>query len=107
MPMIIYFEPKKSEVCRIISSSDEDMAKTKRWNVDQLEVPLKKITRARAKRFKEALNGLIQDIQGEEKDLNYIEKEPPIVQVIQIIKGEFLKHHGVSFGGGSTHEESS
>ena len=36
-----------------------DGSQARRWNMDPIEVPLRPITRSRAKRFKEALSGLI------------------------------------------------
>ena len=42
--------------------TDEDMVSTRTWNADPVQVPIGPITRARAKRFKESLNGLIQHI---------------------------------------------
>ena len=38
-----------------------DGSVAKEWSVDSLEIPLGPMTRARAKRFKEALNVLIRD----------------------------------------------
>ena len=43
-----------------------DGSRAKEWSVDPLEIPLGPMTRARAKRFKEALNVLIRDAQVEE-----------------------------------------
>ena len=43
---------------------DEDMT-TRAWNADPIQVPIGPVTRARAKRFKESLNGLIQHIWAE------------------------------------------
>ena len=42
--------------------NDEDMASTRAWNMDPIQVPIGPVTRARTKRFKNALSGLIQDI---------------------------------------------
>ena len=36
--------------------------KTNKWNVDPIQVPVGSVTRAWAKKFKETLNGLIQNI---------------------------------------------
>ena len=41
---------------------DEDMVSTRAWNADPVQVPIGLVTRARAKRFKECLSGLIQHI---------------------------------------------
>ena len=40
--------------------ADEDMVSTRAWNADPVQVPIGPVTRARAKRFKESLNGLIR-----------------------------------------------
>ena len=42
--------------------NDEDLASTRAWNVDPIQVPIGSITRARAKKFQNALNGLIRGI---------------------------------------------
>jgi hypothetical protein len=42
--------------------NDEDMASTRSWNADPIQVPIGPITRARAKQFQNALSGLIQRI---------------------------------------------
>ena len=47
----------------ILTSCDKGMAKE--WSAEPLEIPLGLMTQARAKRFKEALNVLIQDVQVE------------------------------------------
>ena len=39
-----------------------DGGKAKEWSAEPLEIPLGPMTRARAKKFKEALNVLIQDV---------------------------------------------
>ena len=50
----------------LLASSDlGDGGMAKEWSANPLEIPLGPITRARAKRFKEALNVLIQDSQAE------------------------------------------
>ena len=41
---------------------DEDMVSTRAWNADSVQVPIGQVTRARVKRFKEGLSGLIQHI---------------------------------------------
>ena len=45
--------------------NDEDMSNTRAWNADSIQVPIGPVTRARAKRFKQGLNGLIQYIWAE------------------------------------------
>ena len=42
--------------------NDEDMVRTRAWNADPVQVLIGPVIRARAKRFKESLNGLIQHI---------------------------------------------
>ena len=44
------------------SICDEDMVSTRAWNTELVQVPIGPVTRARAKKFKESLNGLIQHI---------------------------------------------
>ena len=39
-----------------------DEGTTNKWNADPIQVPIALVTRARAKKFKETLNGLIQNI---------------------------------------------
>jgi hypothetical protein len=42
--------------------NDEDMASTRSWNADPIQVPIGPVTRARAKKFQNALSGLVQGI---------------------------------------------
>jgi len=42
--------------------NDEDMASTRSWNADPIQVPIGPVTRARAKKFHNALSGLIHGI---------------------------------------------
>jgi hypothetical protein len=42
--------------------NDEDMANTRSWNANPIQVPIGPIIRARAKKFQNALSGLIQGI---------------------------------------------
>ena len=53
-------------------------------SVDLLEVPLGPMTRARAKRFKEALHVLIQDAHVEEARVFNCKKETKMVHIIQL-----------------------
>ena len=39
--------------------ADEDMVSTRAWNADPVQVPIGPVTRARAKRFKKSISGLI------------------------------------------------
>ena len=43
-----------------------DEGTTNKWSIDPIQVPIGPVTRRRAKRFKETLNGLIQHIWAEE-----------------------------------------
>ena len=68
-----YLTTKKEVSQSTKDASDENRPNTKRNHAnDQLEVPIRPITRARAKKFKEALNGLVNglriDLAGSECD---------------------------------------
>ena len=54
-----------------------------KWSQDPLQIPLGPVTRARAKRFQEALNGLIQDKFNEQGCMLASNVESSLVQVIQ------------------------
>ena len=54
----------------------------KEWSADPLEIPLGLMTRARAKRVKEALNVLIRDAQVEEAHVFNSKEETKMVHVI-------------------------
>ena len=56
----------------------------KEWSADPLEIPLGPMTRARAKRFKEALNVLIRNAQVEEAHVFNSKKEKKMVHVIKV-----------------------
>ena len=62
----------------------DDGGMAKEWSADPLEIPLGPITRARAKRFKEALNVLIQDSQAEGAHGLNSKKETKLVHVIKV-----------------------
>ena len=53
------------------------------WSMGPLEIPLGLMTRAKAKRFKEALNVLIQDAQVEVAHMFNSKEETKIVHVIK------------------------
>ena len=53
----------------------------KEWSADPLEIPLGLITQAKAKRFKEALNVLIQDVQVEGAHMLNSKEETKMVHV--------------------------
>ena len=56
----------------------------KEWSADPLEIPLGPMTRARAKRFKEALNVLIRDAYVEEARVFNSKNETKMVHVIKV-----------------------
>ena len=62
----------------------DDGGMAKEWSADPLEIPRGPITRARAKRFKEALNVLIQDSQAEGAHGLNSKKETKLVHVIKV-----------------------
>ena len=61
-----------------------DGGMAKEWSADPLEIPRGPITRAKAKRFKEALNVLIQDSQAEGAHGLNSKKETKLVHVIKV-----------------------
>ena len=56
----------------------------KEWSVDLLDIPLGPMTRAKAKRFKEALLVLIRDAHVEEARVFNSKKEKKMVHVIKL-----------------------
>ena len=77
------------DLCCLWKHNDADQPNTKRNHVnDPLEVPIGPITRARAKKLKEALNGLVQNIWSK-IDLERLEtfKEhegQPLIHLVQV-----------------------
>ena len=63
-------------------SCDEGMVKE--WSADPFEIPLGPMTRARAKRFKEVLNVLIQDAQVEGAHILNSKEGTKMVHVIKV-----------------------
>ena len=63
---------------------DPDGSRAKEESVDPLEHPLGLMTRARAKRFKEALHVLIRDAHMEEARVFNSKKETKMVYVIKL-----------------------
>ena len=57
---------------------------SREWSVEPLEIPLGLMTRARAKRFKEALNVLIRDAQVEKAHVFNSKEETKMVHVIKV-----------------------
>ncbi|GMN51977.1 hypothetical protein TIFTF001_021115 [Ficus carica] len=73
------------------SSSDGDMESSKAWKVaDPIQVPVGPITRARAKKFKEALNGLIHEFWNQVNLCKPIDQGPRqpqrCINLIQILE---------------------
>ncbi|GMN62611.1 hypothetical protein TIFTF001_031690 [Ficus carica] len=70
------------------NQGDEDMASTRAWNADPIQVPIEPITRARAKKFQNALNGLILGIWAQECTWRPIEGnervDQPLTSMIQV-----------------------
>ena len=66
----------------------EDVASTRSWNADPIQVPIGPVTRAQAKKFQNVLSGLIhgiwaqasmwRPIEGDERNLQ------PITNMIQV-----------------------
>ncbi|CAN8271761.1 unnamed protein product [Cochlearia groenlandica] len=85
--------PRNRVVRCFISSSnlykahDEDIQSSKDDQEDPLQVPAGPMTRARAKKIKEALNGLIQELLDQEnihKSIGYdIHQVQPLLSMIQ------------------------
>ena len=61
-----------------------DGSRTKEGSMDPLEVPLGPMTRARAKRFKEAVHVLIRDAHVEEARVFNSKKETKMVHIIKL-----------------------
>ena len=53
------------------NNKDFDEGITNKWSVDPIQVPIGPVTRARAKRFKETLNVLIQHIWAKESSWRF------------------------------------
>jgi hypothetical protein len=58
---------------------------------DLVQVPIGPVTRARAKKFKDVLNGLIQKLWAQANSWRPIEHDPPgqqrIITLIQVLEG--------------------
>uniref|UniRef100_A0A2N9EN15 Uncharacterized protein n=1 Tax=Fagus sylvatica TaxID=28930 RepID=A0A2N9EN15_FAGSY len=75
--------------CRsFISSPDGDQGTTSK---DLVQVPIGPVTRARAKKFKDVLNGLIQELWAQANSWRPIGHDPPgqqrIITLIQVLEG--------------------
>ncbi|KAK0578166.1 hypothetical protein LWI29_006167 [Acer saccharum] len=68
--------------------NDENVASTRSWNADPIQVLIGPVTRARAKKFQNALSGLIQGIWAQESTWRPIEGDKrnlqPITNMIQV-----------------------
>jgi hypothetical protein len=68
--------------------NDDDMASTRSWNADPIHVPIGPVTRAHAKKFHNALSGLIQGIWGQASTWRPIDGDErnlqPLKSVIQV-----------------------
>ncbi|PON48540.1 hypothetical protein PanWU01x14_236470 [Parasponia andersonii] len=56
---------KKHVKKKEINNPDEDMTSTNAWSTDPIQVSIGPLTRAHAKRFKNALSGLVQNIRAQ------------------------------------------
>ena len=63
-----------------------DGGQARRRTLDPLEAPIGPMTRAKAKRLKEALNGLIKVVQAEAevKHVQRTQEEPRIINVLEV-----------------------
>ena len=71
-----------------VNMSDRNVSKTNKDGHDPLQVTIGPITRARAKRFKEALAKLIQEVQLKEDSKLTINEEQKLVHIIKAIINE-------------------
>jgi hypothetical protein len=73
---------------RLKLPSDGDQGTTSK---DLIQVPIGPVTRARAKKFKDVLNGLIQELWAQANSWRPIEHDPRgqqrIVTLIQVLEG--------------------
>jgi hypothetical protein len=83
----------KDKVCSMIidggsCTNDGDQGTTSK---DLIQVPIGPVTRARAKKFKDVLNGLIQELWAQANSGRPIEHDPQrqqrIVTLIQVLEG--------------------
>ena len=59
------------------------MVITRAWNADPVQVPIGPVTRARAKRFKESLNGLIQHIWAKDNSTHELQGVVSMIQAVE------------------------
>jgi hypothetical protein len=73
---------------KLLTGSDGDQGTTSK---DLVQVPIGPVTRTRAKKFKDVLNGLIQELWAQANSWRPIEHDPPgqqrIVTLIQVLEG--------------------
>ena len=62
----------------------KDGGMVREWSADPLEIPLGPMTRARVKKFKDALNVLIRDAQVDEAHVFNSKEETKMVHVTQV-----------------------
>jgi hypothetical protein len=78
----------KGKPWRRYTSLDGDQGTTSK---DLIQVPIGPATRARAKKFKDVLNGLIQELWAQANSLRPIEHDPQgqqrIITLIQVLEG--------------------
>lgn len=67
-------------------------------SIDQLQVPVGPITKARAKRFKESLNGLIQSIWMDPNGKKNSGSSMILINIIQTIDGPTQSTQGINYG---------
>ena len=58
------------------------MVNTRSWNADPIQVPIRPVTRARAKKFHNALNGLIQGIWAQTSAWKPIDGDEQNIQLL-------------------------
>ena len=61
---------------------DEDMASRRLWNTDPIQVPISPVRRARAKKFQNALSGLIQGIWAQASTWRPIDGDEQNIQTL-------------------------
>jgi hypothetical protein len=84
--ILIYSENLDDHVVHV--KSDGDQGTTSK---DLIQVPIGPVTRAQAKKFKDVLNGLIQELWAQANSWRPIEHDPQwqqrIVTLIQVLEG--------------------
>ena len=83
-PYVIFYKQGDDLRTNPFQEEGNDGSRDKEGTVDPLEVPLGPMTRARSKRFKEALHVLIRDAHIEEARVFNSKKETKMVHVIKL-----------------------